>query len=294
MKRVIIFLPLAKGSIDTEFFETYSMAKTYLMSHMNELPWQVEILEYYCHTFPIDANRNECAHRFVEGLPVSGGRVWRADISIWIDTDHTLPIDTLVRMLKHERPIILGVYYLKTKKKENPFYPVIFRRRDDNKDLFKAVMEFPDKELFEVDFAGMGAACIYREVFEKLDAPYFKYMRHPKGTAAADSEWKHEKGIEDISEDRWFWDQVKDKTNYPVLVDPNIQFGHIGKLIFDRSMYQAWLGAYKERLIAEHGLDKFNEVWSQMAIAKPYKQIEVIDGKTKGSKRKSRVFKVGA
>jgi hypothetical protein len=193
-------------------------------------------------------------------------------------------------MLVHDRPIILGVYYIKSKKKENPFYPVLFKRREDNKDLFKAVMEFPEKELFEVDFAGMGAACIKREVFEKLEPPYFQYMRHPKGTAAIDSEWKHESNIKDISEDRWFWDQVKDKTEYPILVDPTIQFGHIGRIIYDVHMYRAWLETYKERLKTEHGQEKFEESWGKMAIAKPYKEIKIYESikKPKGKKRLSK------
>jgi len=293
VKKVIIFLPLAKSSVDVEFFETYGRAKTYLLQNMANLPFDCEILEYDAHTFPIDANRNECATRFLEGMPISGGRVFRADVSIWLDTDHTIPIDTLFKMLKHDRPIILGVYYIKSKRKENPFYPVLFKRREDNPDLFKAVMEFPESDLFEVDFAGMGCACIKREVFEKITPPkggkYFKYMRHPKGTAASDSEWKHEVGIEDISEDRWFWDQVKDNTEYPILVDPTIQFGHIGKIIYDQHMYYAWRETYKQRLIDMHGQEKFEEVWSKMAVAKPYKEIKIYGSKKqKGPKRLSR------
>lgn len=290
-KKVVIFLPVAKSSIDVEFFETYGRAKTYLLQRAHELPWEIEILEYDAHTFPIDANRNECAFRLVEGIPISGGRVFRADISIWLDTDHTIPVDTLFKMLQHDRPIILGVYYIKSKRKEAPFYPVLFKRREDNPDLFKAVMEFPDTDLFEVDFAGMGSACIKREVFESISPPkenkYFKYMRHPKGTAAVDSEWKHDMGIEDISEDRWFWDQVKDNTEYPILVDPTIQFGHIGKMIYDEHMYRAWLGAYKERLIAMKGKDSFDKIWSKMAVAKPYKEIKVYESirKPKGKRK---------
>ena len=271
-RKVIIFLPLAKSSVDTEFFENYIMAKTYLMHHADELPWEIELMEYFCHTFPIDANRNECATRFIEGMPISGQRVWRADFSIWLDTDHTIPIDTLFKLLKHDRPIMLGVYYTKAKSRGQPFYPVIFKRREDTKDLFKAVMEFPEKDIFEIDFAGMGCACIKREVFEKLDRPYFKYMRHPKGTAAKDSDWKHESEIEDISEDRWFWDQVKDKTEYPILVDPTVQFGHIGKMIFDSHMYKAWLETYKQRLIEEHGQEKFDD---KIAIAHCIKCISI-------------------
>jgi len=285
IKRLIIFLPTAKSSLDTDFVVTYNQAYRYLTSHVDELPWQLEIMEYYCSTFPIDANRNECATRFLEGIPIEGKRVWRADVSIWLDTDHTLDVDALYRLLLHEEPIMLGIYYLKTKSPKQPFYPVIFRRNEDKPDLFKAVMEFPENDVFEVDFAGMGAACIYREVFEKLDRPYFAYSKHPLRTSAQDSEFKHNADIHDVSEDKWFWDQVKDKTDYKILVDPKVQFGHIGKMIFDKYMYKGWLSQYKDRLIKDHGEAKYKELWSKMAIAEPYRKDRDADRSTKKRKK---------
>ncbi len=137
-------------------------------------------------------------------------------------------------------------------------------------------MEFPSSQLFEVDFAGMGCACIAREVFLKLSMPYFKYIKHPRGGAAPDSNWKNSAGIEDVSEDRWFWEQVKEKLpDVPILVDPTVQLGHIGKMIFDQPMYDAWLREYKRQLEMIHGKEKYDEMWGQMAVAGPY---EVGDG----------------
>jgi len=291
MKKVIIFLPLAKASVDRDFFETYSQAKTYLMAKMEDLPFKFQILEYYCHTFPIDANRNECAARFVEGVPIANGGVFRADISIWLDTDHTIPMDSLFTLLKHDRPVMLGVYYLKVSKPDHPFYPVLFRARKDKEGLYKAVMEFPQDKLFQVDMAGMGCACIKREVFEKLEMPYFKYMRHPMGSSNTESQWKNESGIDDVSEDVWFWKQVREKTSYPILVDPNVQLGHIGKMIFDKNMYKGWINQYKARLLQEFGEDEFNKRWNEMAVAEPYKEL-ILHEPSKGFKGQRRTSKV--
>lgn len=292
-KKVVTFLPfMNQGSICTQFVESYLRAKDYLMAKVDELPFDVEYLEYSVKTFPVHEGRNECAHRFVEGIPMSGTRIFRADVSIWLDMDHQIPQDTLFKMLEHERPIILGVYYIKVKSKESPFYPVLFMKRHDGSNLYKAVMEFPEKDLFEVDFAGMGAACIYREVFEKLDPPYFDYMKHPENLLAGDSEWKHEKNIKDISEDRWFWEQVKEKTDYPILVDPTIQFGHVTTMVIDQYMFKAWLNTYKERLLKEHGQEKYDKEWGKIAAAQPYREVKV-HGKAKGSKRKQGLSKVG-
>ena len=285
IRRLIIFLPVAKPGVDTDFLITYNQAYKYLTSHLDELPWELEIMEYYCQTFPIDANRNECATRFIEGVPIEGKRVWRADISIWFDTDHTIPLDTFTRLLLHDKPIVLGIYYLKTKKRDQPFYPVLFKRNEKKRDIFKAVMEFPKDELFEVDFAGMGAACIKREVFEAIESPYFEYSRHPLRTNASDSEFKHMANIKDVSEDKYFWDQVKDKTDYKILVDPKVQFGHIGKMIFDQYMYSAWLGEYKRKLLEQKGEIKFKELWGEMGIAEPYKEQEDVDRGTKKRKK---------
>jgi hypothetical protein len=275
VRRLVIFRPIGnQGSLHTDF--VFERAKAYLVTHVDELPWELEFMEYNCTTFPIDANRNECATRFVEGIPLEGKMVFRADISIWIDCDHTLPEDTFVKLLMHDKPIVLGIYYLKAGKREQPFYPVIFRRREDKDHLFRAIMEWPEKDLFEVDFAGMGAACIKREVFECLDRPYFAYSLHPGNTSAPDAKWKNSSEIYDISEDRHFWDQVKDKTDYKLLVDPQVQFGHIGKMVFDQYMYLGWLSEYKKRLIETHGQEKYEKMWGKMGIAEPYKESKIV------------------
>jgi len=270
VKKIVFFLPLAKESVDTEFFQSYVTAKTYLNVKAGDLPFEFVTVDYYCHTFPIDANRNECAEKLLEGLVLDNKTIFKPDISIWVDTDHKIPPDAFFKLLEHNLPIILGVYYIKVKGRHAPFYPVLFKEREDDEGLYKAVMEFPDKELFEVDFAGMGCACIHREVFEKLERPYFKYMLHPAGSANAESFWKNTHDINDVSEDRWFWDQVKAKTNYPILVDPQVQLGHIGKMVFDKEMYFAWRDTYKRSMIEKEG-SKFIDNWKKMAIAKPYK-----------------------
>jgi hypothetical protein len=143
-------------------------------------------------------------------------------------------------------------------------------------------MEFPDKGLFEVDSAGMGCACIRREVFEKLEMPYFKYDLHPRKSSKPDSDWRNEVGINDVSEDMWFWKQVKEKTPYPILVDPEIQLGHVGKMVFDQYMYRAWLKAYKDRMIEDYGQEETERRWAVMANGVPYKEVQLFD--MKGSK----------
>ena len=265
VRKLVIFIPVGnQDKMWTGFTSTYERAKAYLVQHIDELPYKLQFVEYHCTTFPVDAMRNECATRFIEGIPIDGQQVFTADISIWLDTDHTIPEDALLNFLMHDLPIVCGIYYIKAGKRDNPFYPVIFKQREDKPHLFKAIMEWPQDDLFECDFTGMGALCIKREVFEKLERPYFAYSKHPGDTRAKDAKWKNASDIFDISED-----QVREKTGYKVLVDPKIEFGHLGVMEFDGNMYRAWLGEYKKKLIEQHGKQKFKKVWAEMAIVEP-------------------------
>ena len=271
VRKLVIFIPVGnQDKMWTGFTSTYERAKAYLVNHIDELPYKLEFVEYHCTTFPVDAMRNECATRFVEGIPMEGRAVWNADISIWLDTDHTIPTDALFNMLAHDLPIVCGIYYIKAGKRDYPFYPVIFQQREDKPELFKAVMEWPQDDLFEIDFTGMGALCIKKEVFDKLDRPFFAYSKHPKYTRAPDSQWKNAAEIHDISEDRYFWDQVREKTDYKILVDPKVEFGHLGVMEFEGNMYRAWLGEYKKKLLAQHGKTKFDKMWAEMGAPRKY------------------------
>jgi len=278
VRKLVIFIPIGnQSSLHTDFVLSYNRAKAYLITHIDELPWELEYIEYNCATFPIDAMRNECATRLIEGIPIDSKQVWRPDVSIWLDTDHVIPEDSLFNLLMHDLPIVLGIYFIKAGKRDNPFYPVIFQQREDKPHLFKSIMEWSEDGLFECDFAGMGAACIKREVFEDLERPYFAYSKHSGDTRAPDSKWKEASDIFDISEDKYFWDQVRDKTDYKILVDPKVKFGHIGKMVFDYPMYKAWLGEYKKKLLETHGKEKYEKVWSEMGVAKPYeKEVKIV------------------
>ena len=62
------------------------------------------------------------------------------------------------------------------------------------------------------------------EVFKALDMPYFKYQKHPMALSDVGEmhKFKAENEIADVSEDVWLWKQVKEKTDYKILVDPSI------------------------------------------------------------------------
>jgi len=257
-KNLLICIPLAKTSLDVEFFESYIRMKDYLVANASKLPFELGyIQEYLCKTFPIDANRNQCVSKVLE---VNG---IQHDISIWLDTDQSFPDHTLFSLLKHPYPIVAGMYYAKAE----PFFPIVFKYSKESKKLFNSILDYPD-ELFEADMIGMGCVKIERSVLQKLDKPYFKYQRHDKNSNAADSQWRYDNEIADASEDVWFWRQVRDK-GFKIVIDPKIQCGHIMRLEANEGLFKSFLNGSKEKYIEVNGQEAFNVLWENQCRAKP-------------------------
>ena len=261
VKSVIIVLALAKNSVDREFFEAYNLMKNYLLSKANDLPFRISgVHEYFSHTFPIDANRNECAAQILEQ---------GHDISIWLDTDQTFQEDAIFKLLSHDYPVVSGMYFVKSE----PFHPVVFKQAKSDTEfrLFDSIVQYPQDELFYADMIGMGVCRIDREVLEKLSNPYFKYQEHPVGSVAKDAAFRIKNRIGDVSEDVYFWQQVKE-AGYRIVVDPTIQCGHIARLVVDQRAYLGYIETQKQAYIAEHGQEKFENVWSQQCKAENVKK----------------------
>jgi len=248
MRKIMVCIPQTGWSYDREFIESYHVAKDYLLEHMDQIPFEFGIAEYFCHTFPIDSNRNECVSRALE---------YDIDLTIWVDTDQVFPRDFLFKLIRHDLPIVAGIYHVKAE----PFYPVIFKENEKSKDfdLFDSVIDFPEKELFQVDMIGMGCVAIKGEVLKKLKRPYFKYRVHPHQLADKDkySKFKVDNEIADVSEDVWFWKNVRDNTDYKVLIDPTIDVQHITRFKVDRSIWRAYNNKQKSMFIEKNGLEKF-------------------------------------
>ncbi len=260
-KSVLIILPIAKQSVDREFFESYLLQKNYLIANAGKLPFELTgLFEFYCHTFPIDANRNESALRFMEG---------DYDISIWLDTDQDFKyqgqVDGLFRLLAYDAPVVAGMYYAKN----FPFHPILFKSLNDDFTLFRPIAEYP-QEPFHADMIGMGYVRIDKEVFEKCEMPYFKYQLHPENSSAKDSDWRSSKGINDVSEDVWFWKQVKD-AGYKIVVDPSCKAGHITKSIIDESVYLETLSAEMRNIVKTEGKEKLDELLENLCRAEKIK-----------------------
>ena len=148
IRNILICIPQTQPMYYRDFVESYTHMKNYLMQHMDLVPFQFAIAEYFCHTFPIDANRNECVAIALEhGI----------DQTIWLDTDQEFGKETLLKLLLPDQPIVAGIYHAKNE----PYHPIVFKESPDSTDfdVFNPIQEFPEKDLFEADMIGMGCVC---------------------------------------------------------------------------------------------------------------------------------------
>jgi len=287
MKKVVVFIPKAGygANYDKDFIESYIGAKNYLFSKIDEIPYQFSISEYFAHTFPIDANRNECV-----SLAVSN----EIDYSIFFDTDHIIPHDTIYKLLKHDLPIVAGVYH----GKQEPFHPIMFRENKEMSkdfDVFSSIVYYPETELFEADMTGAGCFIVSLDVLKKLKKPYFKYRPVPEILNADNSKemlsrfdkelqevyrkwmptakFKIENEVHDCSEDVWFWRNVRENTDYKLLIDPTIQLPHgPHRMWIDKGYAKAYLQMRSEEHVKKYGQKSFDEENAKICRVEPAKK----------------------
>lgn len=251
VRKIMVAIPQT-GSYPREFMESYTHMKNYLLSPdiYALVPFDFVLVEYFCHTFPIDANRNECIAFALE---------YNFDQVIFLDCDQEFGRDTLLKLLVPDKPILAGMYYAKAE----PYFPICFKESPDSKDfnIFHPIYQHPAKEHFYADMIGMGCFAMKREVFEKMEMPYCKYQPHPEHFKGKDfvRDLKIEYGISDVSEDVWFWKQVKG-LGYKIQIDPTINVLHLAQLKVGRELSSMYQEGIKQGVIENKG----EEHWERM------------------------------
>jgi hypothetical protein len=108
----------------------------------------------------IEHSRNVITDRFL--------RETDADWILWLDDDQTFHEDLLIRMLAHNKKIVVGNYY----RKQPPHIPVVAVLEADNR-LSPAHMDPDTSGLERVSTAATGCCLCHRSVFEKIPFPWF-------------------------------------------------------------------------------------------------------------------------
>jgi hypothetical protein len=175
------------------------------------------VMLYTSHGTLIASQRMELARQALEE---------KADYLLWLDSDMRFPKETIGHLILRDKPIVAANYATR----RMPVKPVAMM--DDNGKIGR-VYTAPDSEgLQPVDYVGMGVMMTKREVFEKVEAPWFAI---PYSTV----------GNHYIGEDVFFCKKARE-AGFEVLVDHDLshQVKHIGT--FEYSHEGAW--AMKEQV----------------------------------------------
>jgi len=114
-------------------------------------------------SFPLDLSRNRLAAR---ALDIGATQV------LFLDADMTFPAGLVGKLLKIEAPVSAALYF----KKSPPFAPVPSMLDVHNDPQLMRPIDLPESPgMVECDVVGMGATLINREVFERIEKPWFAY-----------------------------------------------------------------------------------------------------------------------
>lgn len=152
---------------------------------------------------------------------IQTAREWRVDKVLFVDVDMKFPADTIPALLRHQQPIVSGLYHLKSW----PHSPVCGWVDEDQalyvngngKHWKYDYCPLPDNQLVEVDWCGIGCLMVDMKVFDKLeeiDGPHPFY-----------DTWNHEKGVRQLGHDVVFCRAAK-AVGYKVYVDTGVDCGH--------------------------------------------------------------------
>lgn len=214
-KNVFIAVSHTFDYITTTFFDVMLSMETqysYSLTRSNMLP--------------LDRNRTELVSRALEDKSVTH--------ILFIDTD-IVPTDRkfLDIMMSYDLPIV----GLLCTKKVPPYEPILVKKDAPEEEKFNGFWINYPKGLVEVDAIGTGCLLVKREVFEKMNKPYFLFRSF------------YEKNLYQ-SEDVYFMQSARN-LGYKAYVDTNttcVHYGPSGFGVADFERYKAsLLAAVKQR-----------------------------------------------
>jgi hypothetical protein len=102
---------------------------------------------------------------------------------LWLmGDDHVIPAETLVRLLAHEKDIIVPLCLMRMP----PYKPVIYASEESGVRQCVDLDDHPNGGLIKVHSAGSGGMVISRRVLMQMGPPYFEYGKVSPTTLAED------------------------------------------------------------------------------------------------------------
>lgn len=171
-----------------------------------QFPLVSSSMDYYVVGKPIADARNEIVQYALD---------MGADYIYWLDDDVIAPADSFLKMWRHQKDIINGVYWSKS----NPPMPLLFRGHLD-----MPYLNWHVGDLIEIDAAGNGLTLVktdvYRTISEKIGGPWYS------------TEYGSFPGVKQTpynnTEDLYFYWKAK-KAGFKVWADTSIQAHHFDK-----------------------------------------------------------------
>lgn len=191
------------------------------------VPCMDTVPSLFCQSLAVLNKTEECAIAFQMGSLIYTSRNNLAamalknevDYVLWLDSDMIFPSDVLKKLLedRNKGDIITGIYY----RRVAPFKPVLYSKLsiDDKGCQWEGIEEYPD-ECFEVEGCGFGCVLTPTSVFLDVTAK-FGDMFAP---------------INGVGEDLSFCWRARE-CGYKIIADPDIQLGHVGHYVIDKTFY---------------------------------------------------------
>ena len=139
------------------------------------------------------------------------------DYTMWFDSDMVFEPDTMVRLLKHNKPFISGAYF----RRSPPYSLVAFEEVDAENRKWKD-LALPS-EVTKCGGVGFGCVLVKTEVLFNVAAKY--------------GEWFEP--MNNFGEDLSFCYRAR-QCGYDLYIDPSITCGHIGHITINESFYKAY------------------------------------------------------
>jgi hypothetical protein len=156
---------------------------------------------------------------------------------VWLEHDHTFPVDVFQRHATYTKPYVSALY---TFRDSTEPLPVIYKWSDSRQGavMYNAVEleamgilnDDPDasrRGLHKVDVVPMGCLSVAREVYESWppDRPYFSSGTSPNGTTTG-----HDVFVCRVAQD----------AGWPIYVDTSFRVKHYGLIELDDSYFERW------------------------------------------------------
>jgi FkbM family methyltransferase len=147
LKKILVAIPTAR----------YIEPETFKAIYDLECPEGCELHFQYFYGYNVDQVRNLIASWVINGF----------DYLFAVDHDIVFAPDTLVKMVKHNKPLVTGIYRQRLLEQHIEIYDFNLKRI--------VYEDLPENSLVEIGGCGMGCCLISKEVFVAIEYPHYKY-----------------------------------------------------------------------------------------------------------------------